>query len=192
MKKSAHQPEKEQQEPFTPWHAEPWVWFIISLLVVTFCWGGVRLYTVFTHRDSVVIDDYYTRGKSINQDMTRTRAARNQNIQASIIIDELTGEVRAKVTGDTEQWPEELQLSFLSPVFADQDVVIILRRSPTIKETEKTEGYFGQLPELVSGRYYLQLETRDEAIPEEGYKTGWRLTMEAMVTTGQPILLKQS
>ena len=185
MKNSPNQPTKEQQEPFTPWHAEPWVWFIISLLTVTFCWGGVRLYTVFTHKDSVVIDDYYKRGKSINQDMTRTRAARDQNIQATITIDELIGEVRTIVTGDPRQWPQELMLSFLSPVFADRDVVIPLQRTIT-------GDYVGQLKGIVSGRYYLQLETKDKATPEEGYKTGWRLTMEAFVSPGQAIRLKQS
>ena len=185
MKKPNNQPENDLQEPFTPWHSEPWVWFIISLLVVTFCWGGVRLYTVFTHKDSVVIDDYYKRGKSINQDMTRTRAARDQNIEATITIDELIGEVQAEVTGDPEHWPQELMLSFLSPAFADQDVFIPLQRT-------FTGNYVGQLNDIVSGRYYLQLETKDKAIPEEGYKTGWRLTMEAIIAPGQPIRLKQS
>lgn len=185
MKKHPDQPDKNQQEPFTPWHAEPWVWFIISLLTVTFCWGGVRLYTVFTHKDSVVIDDYYKRGKSINQDMTRTRAAREQNIEANIIIDDLIGEVRVSVTGKPDQWPQKLILRFLSPVFADRDITITLQRTVT-------GDYVEQLQDLVSGRYYLQLETDDKAIPEEGYKTGWRLTMETIITPGQPVQLKQT
>ena len=185
MGKHGQPPETIQQEPFTPWHAEPWVWFIITLLAVTFCWGGVRLYTVFTHKDTVVIDDYYQRGKSINQDMTRTRAAREHNIEASITIDDLIGEVRINVSGELEQWPEQLTLSFLSPVFADRDIILTMQRTIT-------GDYVGQLRELVSGRYYLQLETIDQAIPEEGYKSGWRLTMEAEIKPGQSIQLNHS
>ena len=185
MKKYPSEADKNRQEPFTSWHAEPWVWFIISLLSVTFCWGGVRLYTAFAHKDTVVIDDYYKRGKSINQDMTRTRAARDQNIEANIIIDDLIGEVRVSVTGNPGQWPQKLILRFLSPVFADRDISIPLQRTVT-------GDYVGQLQALISGRYYLQLETEDEAIPEEGYKTGWRLTMEAVITPGHPIPLKHS
>ena len=165
MSERPQTPDNKQQEPFTPWHAEPWVWFIITLLTVTFCWGGVRLYTVFANRDSVVIDDYYKRGKSINHDMTRTITARSHNIEAVMTIDELIGEVRIKVSGDLTQWPDELKLSFLSPAFADQDRIIPVRRSAT-------GDYVGQLPDAVTGRYYLQLETNDQPVPEEGYKTG--------------------
>lgn len=185
MNTNPNQTAKNQQEPFTPWHAEPWVWFIISLLTVTFCWGGVRLYTALSYKDSVVVDDYYKRGKSVNQDMTRTRAARNQNIEANITIDDLIGEVRVQVTGNPEQWPDKLILRFLSPVFADRDITLSIHRAVT-------GDYVGQLQELVSGRYYLQLETEDKTVPEKSYKTGWRLTMETLVTPGQPIRLKQS
>lgn len=170
-------------EPFTPWHKEPWVWFIFGLLFVAIGRGGFQVYTAFTHRDSVVVDDYYKYGKAINQDMGRINRANQLNIRADILIDGLIGEVRVKVNGDLENWPEQLGLSFLSPAFADEDEQVNLQRTVS-------GDYVGQLSRALNGRYYLQLDTQDQKLPEQGYQTGWRITMEAQVTPDQLIHLK--
>lgn len=185
-------------EPFTPWYREPWAWYIVGILMVTFAWGSFQLYTAFTHQDSVVIDDYYKNGKAINQDMTRIQNARTLNVEGVLTIDELIGEVRVKMQGSPEHWPQQLKLSFLSPVFKDKDKTITLTRSfgitPNVAagvvKPEKSPIYVGQLEALVSGRYYLQLETLDELIPEVGYESGWKITLEAKVSPGAPITLK--
>ena len=177
-------------EPFTPWHREPWAWYILGILLVTFAWGGVQLYTAFTHRDSVVIDDYYKNGKAINQDMTRIHNARSLGIEGTLTIDELIGEVRVQLTGKPEQWPQKLSLSFLSPVFNDKDKTLLLNRTFSTKDASQAPVYVGQLEALVSGRYYLQLETLDEFIPEVGYESGWKITQESRVTPGSPVVLK--
>ncbi|WP_299732986.1 FixH family protein [uncultured Endozoicomonas sp.] len=178
------------KEPFTPWYREPWAWYIVGILLVTFVWGSFQVYTAFTHKDSVVIDDYYKNGKSINQDMTRIHNASDLHIEGILTIDDLIGEVRVKLTGDTEQWPGQLSMSFLSPVFKDKDKRILLNRSFGAGSDTGTHVYVGQLKALVSGRYYLQLETLDELIPEVGYETGWKITQEARVTPGTPLALK--
>ena len=182
------------KETFTHWYREPWAWYIVSILLVTFAWGGVQLYTAFTYKDSVVIDDYYKYGKAINQDLTRENNARKQGISGVLMIDELIGEVRVYMEGKPDDWPQKLRLKFLSPVFADKDKAITLTRSfgrnNTI--TDKSPVYVGQLDEMISGRYYLQLETRNEFIPEVGYESGWKITQEAKVSPGVSIKLKNS
>lgn len=185
-------------KPFTPWYREPWAWYIVGILMVTFAWGSFQLYTAFTHQDSVVIDDYYKNGKTINQDMTRIKNARTLNVEGVLTIDELIGEVRVKMQGSPEHWPQQLKLSFLSPVFKDKDKAIMLTRSfgmasnvaSDVTQPEQNPIYVGQLEALVAGRYYLQLETLDEMIPEVGYETGWKITLEAIVSTETPITLK--
>ncbi|OED40818.1 hypothetical protein ACH42_15730 [Endozoicomonas sp. (ex Bugula neritina AB1)] len=173
------------QEPFTPWHKEPWAWYIVAVLLVTFCWGGVQLYTAFTYQDSVVIADYYKEGKSINLDMTRLKEARQLGIKVELSIDDLIGEVRVHVQGDVKKWPDQLKLSFLSPVFEDQDRFIDLRRSVS-------GAYVGQIDEAIAGRYYLQLETLDKQVPEKGYQSGWKISTEAIIQPGKPINLNAS
>jgi len=171
---------------FTPWYREPWAWYMVAILMVTFAWGAVQVYTAFTHQDSVVIDDYYQNGRTINQDMTRSDNAKAMAIVATITIDELTGEVRVILAGKTEQWPPQLTLSFLSPVFQDRDHTIDLTQTPGL-----TSGaaYTGQLSQTISGRYYLQLATADTPIPEVGYDSGWKITREVTVTPGSTITL---
>ncbi|WP_257285335.1 FixH family protein [Endozoicomonas sp. SESOKO1] len=185
------------REPFTPWYREPWAWYIVGILMVTFAWGGFQVYTAFTHQDSVVIDDYYKNGKTINQDMTRIDNARSLAVAGILTIDELIGEVRVKMQGSPDAWPEQLKLSFLSPVFKDKDKAITLTRSfgissiaSGIAQPGQNPVYVGQLEALIDGRYYLQLETLDELIPEVGYETGWKITLEAVVSPGRPITLK--
>ncbi|WP_257293401.1 FixH family protein [Endozoicomonas sp. YOMI1] len=192
------------REPFTPWYREPWAWYIVGILMVTFAWGSFQVYTAFTHQDSVVIDDYYKNGKTINQDMTRIENARILAVEGILTIDELIGEVRVKMQGNPAVWPGQLKLSFLSPVFKDKDKAIMLTRSFGISaklaaganaasgaaQPGQNPIYVGQLEALVAGRYYLQLETLDELIPEVGYETGWKITLEAVVSPGTPITLK--
>ena len=179
----------QAQEPFTPWHKEPWAWYILSILLVTFCWGGFQVYTAFSNQDSVVVDDYYKVGKAINGDKTRIKAARALNISATLTIDELIGEVRVSIRGNTEDWPDQLQLSFLSPVFADQDKIITLQKSIP---NNSVQIYVGQLAEQVVGRYYVQLETQDQFIPEVGFESGWKITQEAFITEGETLSLQSS
>lgn len=182
----------ELKEPFTPWYREPWAWYIVGILMVTFAWGGIQLYTAFTYKDSVVVADYYKNGKAINQDMTRIHSARTLGIEGTMTIDELIGEVRVNMKGNPEQWPQQLKLSFLSPVFQDRDKTITITRSfdanPVL--SKKNPTYVGQLDSLVSGRYYLQLETQNDMIPEVGYESGWKITQEAKVSPGVSIKLK--
>ncbi|MGI9278386.1 MAG: FixH family protein [Endozoicomonas sp.] len=169
-----------KNEPITRWYQEPWVWGILGVLAVTFVWGSYRIYYAFKIQDSVVVDDYYKTGKMINEDLTRDTNARELGIHANLLIDDLTGEVRITLKGDINDWPQQLKLSLLSPVFADRDKVILINRS--ISRDESTQIYVGQVDEDVEGKTYVQLETLDEHIPEVGYETGWRLN--------QPLVLK--
>lgn len=169
-----------KNEPVTRWYQEPWVWGILAVLAVTFVWGSYRTYYAFKIQDSVVVDDYYRTGKQINEDLTRDHNARDFGIHANLLIDDLTGEVRITLKGDISEWPKQLKLSLLSPVFADQDKVIMVNHS--ISGDQSTQIYVGQVDEAVEGKTYVQLETLDELIPEVGYETGWRLN--------QPLLLK--
>lgn len=178
----------DPKEPISHWYREPWAWYIVIILLISFGWGSFQVYTAFTHQDSVVVDDYYKNGKSINQDMTRIQNANTLGIEGILMADALLGEVRVTLQGNLAKWPQNLKLHFLSPVFADQDQSLTLTRSFSTSDTHAT--YVGQLSAPVLGRYYLQLETQDELIPEVGYETGWKITQEVRVTADTPIKLK--
>ncbi len=171
-----------QTDTFTPWYREPWVWFIIAILLVTFTWGAITLTVALNNRDTVVVDDYYKVGKVINEDLSRENRAIEWNVNALISVDDLTGEVRAKVTGNLPERPDVLRLRFSSPVFKSNDREVMLRLTPS-------GDYIGNLTSSVDGRYYVQLETLDEQIPEQAYQTGWRLNDELVLEPGTPVTL---
>ena len=183
--KSATMNPSARNEPFTPWYKEPWVWAILGILFVTFTWGTYRVYYAFKIQDSVVVDDYYKQGKAINQDLTREHNAREQNISATLLVDDLIGEVRVTVSGDPVEWPETLKLSLLSPVFSEQDNILTLNRSIS-------GDYIGQVSQLLEGRAYVQLETLDELVPEVGFETGWRLNQVVELKPGIEFMLQPS
>ncbi len=166
----------------SPWYKEPWPWVIIGIMVVTVCWGTFMVVITFLNADSVVVDDYYKKGKVINSDLTRDENAKILGIGAGITIDDLIGEVRIKVSGPRDSLPEQLKFSLLSPVSEKKDKIVTLNRSISGE-------YVGQLPEQSIGVYYIQLETLDKLIPEVGYKTGWRLVRKVTISPGVSLTL---
>ncbi|MCK5893649.1 MAG: FixH family protein [Endozoicomonadaceae bacterium] len=176
------QNQSNTKEIVTPWHREPWVWFILAILLVTFIWGSIALTLAINNRDSTVVDDYYKIGKVINEDLSRENRATDLNINATITIDDMTGEVHTLVDGNLQAQPETLMLRLSSPVFQSGDRKILLRLSPN-------GDYIGNLDRSAEGRYYVQLETLDEQTPEHAYQTGWRINKELFLTPGAPITL---
>lgn len=174
-----HPPENP---PPRPWYREPWPWFIIAIIVISFSWGLFQLAVALRWGDTLVVDDYYQKGKAINIDLTRDDHARQWGISANLQIDGLSGEVRVQVTGRLQPLPDTLKLSLLSPLFADEDTRITLRRSVSGE-------YVGQLQQFTPGRYYLQLETLDQQVAEVGYTGGWRLSQKTEVAADTPIRL---
>ncbi|MDP0588465.1 MAG: FixH family protein [Candidatus Endonucleobacter bathymodioli] len=170
------------RDVFTPWHAEPWAWFIVGIMMFSVSWGTFEVYLAFHNADSVVVDDYYKNGKAINADLTRDQNAQQQTIGATLVIDDLTGEVHVFLTSVSEDHPTQLKLSLLSPVFSSKDKVITLNRSIS-------GDYIGQLQEQATGDYYVQLETFDQLIPEVGYESGWRISNKSTVIPGVSIKL---
>ena len=67
------------KDTFTPWYKEPWAWFIVGIIAVAVCWGVFQLSMAFRNADSVVIDDYYKNGKTINEDLTRDQNAQKMD-----------------------------------------------------------------------------------------------------------------
>ena len=70
-----------------PWYVQPWVWLLIAVPATAVIVGMVLLYFAITTNDGLVVDDYYTRGKAINLDLARDRAAQAHRLEARFDID---------------------------------------------------------------------------------------------------------
>lgn len=61
--------------PPLPWYRQGWPWFLISLPLVSVVLGIGMLVLAFGSNHALVVDDYYTEGKTINQRIERDRQA---------------------------------------------------------------------------------------------------------------------
>ncbi len=61
--------------PSCPWYAQRWPWLLMLGPAIVVVAGVITGYLAYTRQDALVVDDYYKRGKAINLDLRRDRAA---------------------------------------------------------------------------------------------------------------------
>ncbi|WP_372881081.1 FixH family protein [Psychromonas sp.] len=66
------------------WFKQFWPWFLIILPLCAVV-GGISTVIIATdNKPDMVVDDYYSKGKAINKDLTLIKNARAKNISAAI------------------------------------------------------------------------------------------------------------
>jgi uncharacterized protein len=154
-----------------PWYVQPWVWLLIALPATAVIGSMVSLYLAVTTSDGLVVDDYYTRGKAINRDLARDRAAQNHRLEARFDIDMAGNRVRLTLESQDYVPPREVKLSFLHPTRPHHDQHVMLEQ---VGEGQYAAG----IGELGRGKWYIQLEADD-----------WRLSGRMqMPLSGQVVL----
>jgi hypothetical protein len=149
---TAHSDEK-------PWYRQFWPWFIMALPASAVVAGLSTVYIAFKNKDSLVRDDWYQDGQSINIDLTRDDHARALGIKADAILDALTGEVRLTLHGKPALvMPPSLTLVFSHVSRADLDQSLTLLR-------QRDGHYQGSLGRALQGRFDIELSGN-----------GWRVT----------------
>ena len=146
-----------------PWYKQGWPWFLIALttIAVVACIG--TLYYAENTETSLVVDDYYQAGRTINQDLARQTQARKLGVNADVMFGE-NGNVRVFLR-EKGALPSTLQLSLQHPTQAKYDQTIPLKRI--------ADGlYEGHGTATWQGRWYLSLESADEH---------WRVEGEALL-----------
>ena len=154
-----------------PWYAEPWVWLMITFPLLAVIGGMITIYLAVTTSDGLVVDDYYKRGKAINVDLARDRAAAHYGLQAEIAIDLRSNHVQLQLDAPDAVRPDAVRLSLLHPTRAGHDQVLLLQRAAD-------GGYSSGMDELTRGNWYLLLEAGD-----------WRLFGSMQVPATGPVVL---
>ena len=142
-----------EQTDVRPWYRQFWPWFIMALPLAAVIAGLTTVAIAVTHQDSVVRDDWYTEGKSINQDIARDSRATTLGINADIRSDAVTGEIHVRLQHNAQSFtaPDTLTLYFSHPTLASADQQVQLKR--------QGDDYRGQLARGLKGRYYVELGT---------------------------------
>jgi len=137
-----------------PWHKEPWVWLLIALPMCAVIGGMITLYLAVTTSDGLVVDDYYERGKTINMDLARDRAAALHGLRARLDFDNTSRRVLLTLDSSDSTHPAQVRLSLLHPTRPGHDQIVQLL-------PEANDEYAGTLQPLSEGHWYLLLEADD-------------------------------
>jgi hypothetical protein len=158
--------------PAKPWYKEFWAWFILAPLVSTVILSSIMLITAIKYGDDEIVDDYYKKGRMINQSQERMQLATQLGLDASVDFDLELGDVTLQLNA-REKLPHPAQLTlFLDHAFNEQNDVILVMK-------EFAPGrYRADLSRRPQNRWYLRLEPNMDLIGEGLDYPGWRLSGE--------------
>lgn len=147
-----------------PWWEHRWPWLLMLGPFLVLLAGFYTGWLAFSQPDALVAGDYYKKGKAINQDLRRDRAASALGLSAVLRYDVARGVLTGKLDG-AQPVPPTLVLRLAHATQPAKDVRLELRPAP--------DGVFGaSLPMLERTRWQVLIEGEDKS---GGAARAWRL-----------------
>ncbi len=140
--------------PFVPWYRHPWLWFVIAIPAFAVSLSLFFVYLAVVNRDTVVRDDWYEDGKTINNSFTRDEAALRLGLVANLMLDATTGEVLLKLDAKAPVEAASIELNFVHSTQSAKDQKLVLQRL-------MGNEYRGQLSHPLEGVFQIDLSTPD-------------------------------
>ena len=142
-----------QEDITRPWYKEFWTWFLIAIPLSSVIVGTIVFQFATDGTNSLVVDDYYKEGKTINARLDKIALAAEMNLVAnlsfkedSLVLSFTSGEVSGQA----------LKLDFYHATQEHKDFEVILTRDAA--------GLFrGVIPQSIAGKWRLRLTPMDEA-----------------------------
>jgi len=169
----------EERPPMNqkPWYREPWLWFLIALILSSVGAGTTMVIIAMKNPDTVVRDDWYRDGRAIHRSLERDAEARRLGLVGELTVDELTGELFFELKGAGTERLERLEIELLHPTLEKLDQTVVLRRAgPGIR-------FRGDLDRFIAGRWLAAVIPLGEM--EESQR--WRLKKRISLPASDPI-----
>ncbi|ABD81677.1 FixH family protein [Saccharophagus degradans] len=176
-----------------PWYKEFWGWFVFAPLIFIACVCSVLLTVAYSLKDDVVTDDYYKKGRMINNTFAATRAAQDLGLTAMVAIDATAENITVSLNATSPVFAPEITLIFSHPMESGLDKKYKLVRQPGSNETAV---YTAATEAPIKGRHYLQLSyyvdapkaMRTEEDPDPKVEA-WRVVGELDVSANATVTL---
>jgi hypothetical protein len=137
-----------------PWYKQFWPWFLIIIPLTSMVLSFTMLHLAFDGEDSLVQDDYYNEGKSINLDLHKVEQARLLGIETRIQFNHDAVEVeilKGQITDGSA-----LTLDFFHSTQSFKDFKIILLK-------DANGLYRGPVEQAIDGKWRVSLHPHDES-----------------------------
>ncbi len=112
--------------PPIPWFRHRWPWLLMMGPAWVLAAGSVAAYLAFSRPDAMVVDDYYSQGKAINQDLRRERVAHARAIAVELRLDPAGRRLLAAVTADGRPLAGVVHVLLVHPTQPAKDVKLDL------------------------------------------------------------------
>lgn len=148
-----------------PWYRQFWPWFLIGVPAISVVFSVATLVVAVRNADSVVRDDWYKGGLTINVDLARDRAAAAAGVVATLAVDATGRTVEVRLDGPDAP---TLDVALHHPTQADRD--------REVRVTRDADGaYRATLDEPLAGRWHVEVSDPDG---------GWRLAQPLWLAPG--------
>ena len=137
-----------------PWYRHRWPWLLMAGPAWVLAAGAFVGYLAYTRPDAMVVDDYYAKGKAINQDLRRDASAAARGIDVALAY-QAEGNAGATLAGTVSAkglpLAGPLQLRLIHPTQPARDI--------TVAVVAAADGTFSaHLPLLEPTRWQVQIE----------------------------------
>jgi hypothetical protein len=134
------------------WFKQFWPWFLILLPLSAVIGGITTIILAVSNEPDMVVDDYYKKGKAINNDLALIKNARANNISASIT--QSGNELIIDLTGMQDK--SSIHLFLYHSTQAKRDLSQLL--------TADGSGHYRyQSEQLLSGKWQIRIEPFDKS-----------------------------
>lgn len=145
------------------WFKQFWPWFLIILPLCAVIGGILTVMIATGNKPEMVVDDYYSKGKAINKDLTLIKNARVNNISA--LITQADNELIINLTGVQDK--SSIQLFLFHSTQSKRDLSQLL--------TADGNGHYRyQTEQLLMGKWQVRIEPFDKS---------WRLQSTVTLPT---------
>ncbi|MCL1077263.1 cytochrome C oxidase Cbb3 [Parashewanella spongiae] len=146
------------------WYKQFWPWFLIILPSIVIIASVITFKIALDNADSLVADDYYKKGKGINQDIHKIQKARSLGLQFSINV--LDDEVLIKQHGG-KPYNAALNVEFYHPTIQQKDFA-------ALASADGNHTYHITLKEPLEGEWEIRVEN---------FNKSWRLQKRFNLTS---------
>ncbi|MES2534813.1 MAG: FixH family protein [Pseudomonadota bacterium] len=156
---SQSSPVKRTDKP-RPWYTHRWPWLLMLGPALVILAGGYTTWLAFSRPDALVVDDYYTQGKAINQDLRRDRAAAALGLVSTLAYEPAAGKLTGTLLGKGVPVGGKIRLRMVHSTLPEKDFSLDV-------QPDQRGGFAVALPMLEKARWQVLIENE---------RRDWRLS----------------